>query len=44
MNSRNFAPEDSLVVIDADWLAYMIACALEKKSVKVYDENDVFVK
>lgn len=38
------APEDSLVVIDADWLAYMVACALEKKSVKVYDENDVFVK
>lgn len=47
MNSKNKfsnAPEDSLLVIDGDWLAYMISCALEKKSVKVYDENNVFVK
>lgn len=38
------APEDSLLVIDGDWLAFMVACALEKKSVKIYDESDVFVK
>lgn len=38
------APEDSLVVIDADWLAFLVSSALEKKSVKVYDENNVFVK
>ena len=38
------APENSLVVIDADWLAFLVSSALEKKSVKVYDENNVFVK
>lgn len=47
MNSRDIfsnAPEDSLLVVDGDWLAYMVASALEKKSVKIYDEDGVFVK
>lgn len=47
MNQRDVfsnAPEDSIVIIDGDWLAFLVSSALEKKSVKVYDENHVFVK
>lgn len=32
------------LVYDGDWLAYLVACSVEKNSVKIYDENDCFVK
>lgn len=35
--------EESVLVIDADWLAFKIASVLETKSVQVYD-GDVFIK
>ena len=38
------APPNSLLVVDGDWVAYKIASALEKKSIHVFDEKDVFVK
>lgn len=36
--------KQGLICGDGDWLAFMISCATEKTSVKVYDQNDVFVK
>lgn len=33
-----------LLVIDGDWLAFLVACAIEKTSVKIYDSENVFVK
>lgn len=38
------APAGSLLVVDGDWVAYKIASALEKKSIRVYDEQEKFVK
>ena len=35
---------EGLLVIDGDWLAYMIACTAETKSVKIYDSENNFVK
>lgn len=37
------APVDSLLVVDGDWVAYKIASALEKKTIRVYNEQDTFV-
>lgn len=37
------APADSLLVVDGDWVAYKIASALEKKTIRVYDQQDTFV-
>jgi hypothetical protein len=38
------APSGSLTVVDGDWIAYKVASALEKKSVRVYDLDGTFVK
>lgn len=33
-----------LLVIDADWLCFMVSCAIEKTSVKIFDTDNTFVK
>ena len=35
---------NGLLVIDADWICYMVASAIEKRSVKIYDSENNFVK
>lgn len=39
----SFAPDNSLLVIDGDWLAYKIAAAIEKRTIHVFDLQGNFV-
>lgn len=44
--NRSFEPMlviDGLLVIDGDWLAYKVASILEKKEVRIFDEQGKFI-